>query len=106
MIDWVDFIQVGATQYVAGPRAETVEQNDLDLFIDRKFKVSVNVCDPSYRPKDGDADFLDPGTLIYQLTGRPSEQLAARFNGSFLSYRAGALTTSVSQRGYPGCSSL
>lgn len=90
-IDWVNFIEVGSTQYVAGPQPPTALQ-DSDLgpvYTHVKFKVSGNVCDPSYRLKDGDAAFLDAGTPIYQVNGHPaSDQLAARFNGSLVVYRA------------------
>jgi hypothetical protein len=56
-----------------------------------KFKVSGNICDPAYRPKDGDAAFLDPGTPVYQVNGRsPGEALAARFNDRILLYQAKA----------------
>jgi len=90
-IDWVNFIQVGSTQYVAGPQSPTVvQESDLGpVYAYVKFKVSGNVCDPSYRLKDGDAAFLDARTPIYQLNGHlSSEQLAARFNGSIVVYRA------------------
>ena len=90
-IDWVNFIQLGSTQYVAGPQSPTVLQGrDLGpVYAHVKFKVSGNVCDPSYRLKDGDAAFLDAGTLIYQVNGQPpGEQLAARFNGQIVVYVA------------------
>jgi hypothetical protein len=90
-IDWVNFIQVGSTQYVAGQVSPTpLQESDLGaVFAHVKFKVSGNVCDPSYRVKDGDAAFLDPGTPIYQVSGQPpAQQLAARFGGSIVIYRA------------------
>ena len=90
-IDWVNFIQVGSTQYVAGPQAPTVlQESDLGpVYTHVKFKVDGNVCDPNYRLKDGDAAFLDAGTPIYQVNGHSaSEQLAARFEGSIIVYRA------------------
>ena len=90
-IDWVDFIQIGSTQYVAGPGAsEALHENDLGAVVTHvKFKVDGNICDPNYRPKDGDAAFLDPGTPVYQVKGRPaSEVVAARRSGQILSYRA------------------
>jgi hypothetical protein len=90
-IDWVNFIQVGSTHYVAGPQSLIVlQEGDLGaVYAHVKFKVSGHVCDPNYRLKDGDAAFLDPGTPIYQVKGKPSdEQLAARFNGSIVVYVA------------------
>ena len=90
-IDWVNFIQVGSTQYVAGPgSAAVIHETDLGPVYSRvKFKVSDNVCDPAYRLKDGDAAFLEPGAPIYQVNGKPpGEQLAAHFNGAIVVYRA------------------
>src|SRR6266852_4296904 len=90
-IDWVNFIQVGSTQYVAGPQSPTVlQESDLGLvYAHVKFKVSGNICDPNYRLKDGDAAFLDSGTPIYQINGQPAiERLAARFDGRILVYTA------------------
>jgi hypothetical protein len=95
-IDWVNFIQVGSTQYVAGQQSPTViQESDLGpVYAHVKFKVSGNVCDPNYRLKDGDAGFLDAGTPVYQVTGQqPGEQLAARFNGRIVVYRAMAPTS-------------
>lgn len=90
-IEWVNFIQIASTQYVAGPEAPTiVHESDLGpVYAEVKFKVSGNVCDPNYRIKDGDAAFLDPGTPVYQIKGQStSMQLAANFHGTFLVYRA------------------
>jgi hypothetical protein len=91
MIDWVNFVQIGSTQYVAGPGSPSVlKESDLGpIYAHVKFKVSGNVCDAGYRLKDGDAAFLEPGTPLYQINGHaPSEQLAARFNGSIVVYMA------------------
>ena len=90
-IEWVDFIQIGSTQYVAGPGAPTtLQESDLGPVVGHvKFKVAGNVCDPNYRPKDGDAAFLDRGAPIYQVVGRPTSQaVAAKRNGQILSYEA------------------
>jgi hypothetical protein len=92
-IDWVNFIQVGTTQYVAGPDwTVALQESELGpVYAQVKFKVSGNVCDPSYRLKDGDAAFLDPGTQIYQVNGHPpTQELAARFNGQIVAYVARA----------------
>ncbi len=88
-IDWVNFIQVGSTQYVAGPdSANVLQESDLgSVYAHVKFKVSGNICDPNYRLKDGDAAFQDPGTPIYQVSGHPpGEELASRFIGSIAAY--------------------
>jgi hypothetical protein len=90
-IDWVNLIQIGSTQYVAGPQSPTVlHESDLgSVYAYVKFKVSGNVCDPNYRLKDGDAAFLDTGTPIYQINGQPpAVELAARFNGQIVAYKA------------------
>jgi hypothetical protein len=90
-IEWVNFIEVGSTQYVAGPQSQTVlQESDLGPVVAHvKFKVSGNVCDPNYKVKDGDAAFLDPGTAIYQVNGHAAgEELAARFNGQIVAYKA------------------
>jgi hypothetical protein len=90
-IDWINFVQVGSTQYVAGPSSSaTLKESDLGpVYAQVKFRVSENVCDPNYRPKDGDAAFLEAGTPIYQVAGRPpGDQLAARFKGSIVVYTA------------------
>lgn len=90
-IDWVDFIQVGTIQYVAGPSAPAgLQESDLgSVFAHVKFKVAGNVCDPNYRLKDGDAAFLEPGTPIYAINGRPSNQmLAAHHDGRIVAYEA------------------
>ena len=90
-IDWVNFIQIGSTQYINGP-IPTAELQEADLgpvYSHVKFKVSDNVCDTGYRAKDGDAAFLEPGTPIYQVKGQPpAEQPAARFDGRILVYLA------------------
>ncbi len=90
-IDWVNFVQIGSTQYVAGPQSPAVlQESDLGpVYAHVKFKVSGNVCDPNYRLKDGDAAFLDAGTPIYQVNGQPTAvELAARFNGQIVAYKA------------------
>jgi hypothetical protein len=101
-IDWVNFIQVGSTQYVAGADSTAqLKESDLGpVYAKVKFKVKDNVCDPSYRLKDGDAAFLAPGTPIYRVNGQsPDEQLAARFNGSILLYLAIQAVPSASSTG-------
>ncbi len=88
-IEWVDFIQIGSTQYVAGPGAPTtLEESQLGPVVGHvKSKVAGNVCDPNYHPKDGDAAFLGPGAPIYEVVGRPASQaVAAKRNGQLHIY--------------------
>lgn len=90
-IDWVDFVQVGSTQYVAGldPQTTVAEAELGPVVAHVKFKLDGNVCDPGYRPKDGDAAFLDPGTPVFAVTGHPASRLlAARRNGRLVAYVA------------------
>jgi hypothetical protein len=90
-IDWVDFVQVGSTQYVAGldPAPAVTDAELGPVFTHTRFKVDGNVCDPHYQPKDGDAAFLEPGTPIYAVTGHPtSTLLAARRDGQVVAYWA------------------
>jgi hypothetical protein len=91
-IDWVNFIEVGSTQYVAGLQPATAAAQESDLgavYAHVRYKVSGNVCDPNYQLKDGDAAFLDAGTPVYLVNGRPpTEELAAWFNGSIAVYFA------------------
>jgi hypothetical protein len=90
-IDWVDFIVVGTTQYVAGPGLQpAIGESDLGAVVAQvKFKVAGNVCDPNYKLKDGDAAFLEPGSPIYQITGQPpAKALAAHRDGRIVVYTA------------------
>ena len=90
-IDWVDFIQIGSTQYVATPGSPTtLQQSDLGSVIAQvTFKLSGNVCDPNYQLKNGDAGVLEPGTAIYQVKGRPTSMvLAASRGGTIVAYEA------------------
>ena len=52
-IDWVNFIQVGSTHYVAGQQSPTVlQESDLGpVYAPAKFKVSSDVSDSNYRLK-------------------------------------------------------
>src|ERR1700693_4301378 len=85
MIDWVIFVQVGSTHYVAGPQSPTVlKETDLGpVYAKVKFKVSGNVCDPNYRLKDGDAAVLDPGSIRSTATHPASNWQPATTTRSF-----------------------
>ena len=90
-IDWVDFIKVGATQYVAGLQPDiSLQESDLGpVYAHVKFRIDKSVCDPNYRSRDGDAAYLDPGTPIYAVNGRsPFQVLAAHRDGRVVAYQA------------------
>lgn len=88
-IDWVDFVQVGSVQYLAAPTGTApIRESDLGpIFTHVKSTLNGNVCDPGYRPKDGDAAFLPAGTTIYEVKGYdPSARLAAHRGGRLVVY--------------------
>ena len=69
IIDWVDFVQWNGITYlqvmpVASPASEPALGAQLTT---TKRKLDGNETDPSYRTQDGDAAFLQAGTLIYGL---------------------------------------
>ncbi len=90
-IDWVDFVQVGNVQYlggIAGGRQLTTD----DLGPEQtkvRFKVSGSTLAPWYRPNDGDAAYLDPGTPLYAVKNyAPSFRLAISVNNAVKLYEA------------------
>lgn len=88
-IDWVDFVQVGSVQYVASTTSiAPIPESALGpVFTHVKRTLSRKVCDPGYRPKDGDAAFLPAGTAIYEVRGfDPRARLAAHREGRIVIY--------------------
>ncbi len=85
----VDFVQVGNIQY----RSETAggrQLKEADLGPEHakvRFKVSGSTLAPGYRPGDGDAAILDPGTPLYEVKHyAASFRLAASANGAYRIY--------------------
>ncbi|WP_026693191.1 hypothetical protein [Peribacillus kribbensis] len=71
-IDWVDFIVWDGEEYdgmftgaLADPAYVGRELGKV------KFKVAEKVYDPEYKTKNGDAAFLEKGTRLYSVKGRP-----------------------------------
>lgn len=94
-IDWIDFVKFDGITYVAVAQRGTPvgrELRDSDLgreFARTTFKLDGNVNDPSYRTRDGDAAFLEPGTAVYALRSYSTTfRLAARSRGSVVLYEA------------------
>ncbi|HLJ34543.1 MAG TPA: hypothetical protein VKU38_12860 [Ktedonobacteraceae bacterium] len=76
-IDWVNFIRFQGITYIAD--SQHIAPALLGTkFAQVKFKLEGNVNDPNYRSKDGDAAFLNPGTIVYTVKGyRSTFRLAA-----------------------------
>ncbi len=91
IIDWVPFVQFGDIQYLAssvpGP---TLTSSALGpRYAQVRHKVEGNVHDPRYRPQNGDAAFLDVGTLLYLVKGyRATFRLAAHVQDSIVLFEA------------------
>ena len=85
-MDWVNFIRFGGSEYLSkGKRGsgDEAEESRLGEVLYRvAFHVDANLMPGDYRPRDGDAAFLSPGTTIHSVDGySPSEVLAAVVNG-------------------------
>ncbi len=97
-IMWMDFLQIGEIHYlgVHPPFAEdagrVIQESDLGPEFARvRFKVDGNIQRSDYRPKDGDAAFLEPGTRLYRVKGYvPTFRLAAVRDAGIVIYEAAA----------------
>jgi hypothetical protein len=92
IIDWVSFIKFNGITYLQVRPGQTqgLAQTDLGAeFAQVQFKLSGNVHDPSYRSKNGDAAFLEPGTSVFTVNGyQPTFRLAVPQNGEILLFEA------------------
>jgi hypothetical protein len=94
VIDYVDFVNHGGRQYVAGMAgAPLIERTDLGEVVLRSacsfsaFNERTH-RDPG-RPRDGDTGFLPPGTAIHSVRGwEPACRLAAEHDGQIHVYIA------------------
>lgn len=90
-IDWVDFVEIGSTQYVAADAAsQPIRESDLGpVYAHVKHELDGNVCDPNYHVRNGDAAFLPVGTAVFRVNGHsPSERLAAHRGHRLVMYVA------------------
>jgi hypothetical protein len=94
VIDYVDFVNHGGRQYVAGMTgAPMIERTDLgDVVLRSACSFSAlnerTRRDPG-RPRDGDTGFLPPGTAIHAVRGwKPECRLAAERDGQVHVYVA------------------
>jgi hypothetical protein len=89
-IDWVDFIKFNDITYVRRvvPLDAFAEEN-LEYYERTKSKLADNVDDLDYRSKNGDAAYLEEGTLIYSIKGySPDFRLIARTETEMRLYEA------------------
>ena len=82
IIEWVPFIRFGGIMYLQSPMPSARALRAVALgpvFATVRCKLAGAVTDPTYRPKDGDAAFVAPGTPVFTVKGyRPTFRLAIR----------------------------
>lgn len=90
IIDWVNFIKFNDISYLRRGEVKALfAEEDLYYFDEIKFKLADNVNDPNYRSKNGDAAFLEEGTLIYSIRGySPDFRLIAKTGAEMTLYEA------------------
>ena len=79
-IDYVDFVMLEGTTYINNyPEKNLLTEEDLGEPIGEVLcRLSDNVTDPGYDSQNGDAGFLEPGTIVYAVIGYdPSFRVAA-----------------------------
>ena len=91
-MDWINFIRFGGSSYSSKAKrggGDQVEASRLGSVLYRvAFHVDANLVPGSYRTRDGDAAFLEPGTPIHSVDGySPSEALAAVVDGEVWLFR-------------------
>jgi hypothetical protein len=92
--DYIDFVQVGGITYHAATRPESgqaLRDGDLGTQVAVvRCKLAEHIVeDPAQRYLDGDAAYLDKGTVLYAVNGyRPGFRLAARRDGELVLFEA------------------
>lgn len=90
VISWIDFVKLNGAMYVADRVAKrtTVGPDELGAPLGEiACKLSDNVGDPDYDIQDGDAGYLDPGTVVYELKDYATWfRVAARSRGELVVY--------------------
>lgn len=79
IIEWEDFVTLDQTTYTSLSEgvlrdADTVT-NEVVGTVSKK--LNDNVTDPDYRPKSGDASYLEKGTQLYRVEGFDPQDLIA-----------------------------
>lgn len=93
VVDYVPSVKVNDRIYMREPvEADEEPLDDADLggpVAQTTCKLSGKVADPNYRPQNGDAAFLEPGTTLRAVQGfDPGFRLAAQVDGEAQLYEA------------------
>jgi hypothetical protein len=92
IIDYVDFVRNDGIFYSASVSTLGRPITTGDLGAERfrvKNTVSLTVCDPFYRPVDGDAAYVPTGEPVFAVKGyAPAFRVAARHDGRLVLYEA------------------
>ena len=94
IIDWVNFVRFGGITYIENDNSgRPLAESDLGPQVGTvQFKYEGNVHEPDYSSKhgkDGDAAFLEPGTVVYTVKGyQPTFRLAAHMGDRIALYEA------------------
>lgn len=73
IIDWEEFIKINGEEYERIRHGVIADPREIGQQIGTvNYKLSGNVTNPHYKPKDGDASHLDKGTIIYAVKNEPA----------------------------------
>lgn len=87
-ISWIDCLKINNTMYSGNFDRTTVDAASLGEQIGKvKFNVSQNVNNPSYRFRNGDATFLETGTIIYAINSDP-DAVAVKVGEDYYLFKA------------------
>lgn len=102
MVDWVDFVQLGGTQYIAGVdgTVPAITSNDLGPVV-RRVKCELSLLKFPAQPGpavDGDAAFIKVGTDVHSVRGYGTScRVAAQVAGVNRVYLAQTVSAGVSK---------
>ncbi|MFC5772706.1 hypothetical protein [Ectobacillus antri] len=91
IIEWVDFIKWNNAKYQGISTGTLADTSLIGEEVGKiKFRINDNIYDPEYKAKNGDAAFLEAGTVLHQVKGHP-ELLAVKdtkkVNGYYIYYK-------------------
>lgn len=89
-ISWIDCIQYNGERYMSESYPpEVIDKSKIGSKIGIvTFNVARKVGNPSYKFRNGDATYLEVGTVLYAIAEEP-DMIAAYVDGSYLVYRKG-----------------